>query len=107
TLAVALSGRDVIALAPSISAASRKQLGEWIWSQLPAAAKMVVDRNTVTKLARFEFDLPEELPIRSIALLAGDRYLDIDLHTPLRVANGVADGHARVDGLHPNIVQVR
>ena len=134
SLAVALSGRDVIALAPSISPQSRKQLGDWIWSQLPPAAKMLVDRNTIGglagnladqlmnqasgllqrelldslgELARFEFDLPDELPVRSIALVAGDRYLDIDLRTPLRVANGLAPGRARVEGLHPNLVQVR
>lgn len=134
TLAVALSGRDVIALEPSISAASRKQLGDWIWSQLPDAAKLVVDRNSVAglagdladqlmnqaagllkrellddlgELARFEFDLPEEVPIRSIQLAAGERYLDIDLRTPLRIAHGLPAGRARVDGLHPNLVQVR
>lgn len=134
TLAVALSGRDVIALEPSISAQSRKQLGDWIWSQLPSGAKMLVDRNTVTglagnladrlmdqaagllkrdllddlgELARFEFDLPEEVPIRSIQLAAGDRYLDIDLRTRLRVPHGLADGRARVDGFHQNLVQVR
>jgi hypothetical protein len=134
TLEVALAGSDVIALDPSISTQSRKQLGEWIWSQLPDAAKMLVDRNTVSgfagdlaeqlteqaanllerefldelgELARFEFDLPEEVPIQSIELAAGDRYLDIDLRTPLRIPHGVAPGHARVEGLHPNLVQVR
>lgn len=134
TLAVALAGTDVIALVPSISPASRKQLGDWIWSQLPPAAKMIVDRNTVSglagdladrlmvqasamlerdllddlgELARFEFDLPEELPIRSINLVAGERYLDIDLRTPLQVPVGLAEGHARVAGFHPNLVQVR
>ncbi len=134
TLAVALSGRDVLALEPSISTQSRKQLGDWIWSQLPPAAKMVVDRNTVTglageladqlmgqaaamlerdllddlgELARFEFDLPEELPIRTIELAAGERYLGIDLRTPLQVAVGLPRARARVDGLHPNLVQVR
>jgi hypothetical protein len=134
TLAVALSGRDVIALEPSISASSRKQLGEWIWAKLPPAARMLVDRNTIGslageladqlmqqaagmlrrellddlgELARFEFDLPEEVPLRSITLAAGERYLDIDLHTPLRVAHGLPQGRARVEGLHPNLVQVR
>jgi hypothetical protein len=134
TLAVALSGADVIALDPSISAASRKQLGDWIWSKLPSAAKNFVDRGSVGalageladelmdeasnklerellddlgELARFEFDLPEELPIRSITLAAGDRHLDIDLRTPLRIAHGLAPEHARVDGIHPNLVQVR
>jgi hypothetical protein len=134
SLAVALAGSDVIALDPSISKQSRKQLGDWIWSQLPPAARMIVDRNSVTglageladqlmdraagmlerellddlgELARFEFDLPDELPIRTIELLAGERYLDIDLRTPLRVAHGLAPGHDRIDGVHQNLVQAR
>jgi hypothetical protein len=134
SLSVALSGRDVIELKPSISAQSRKQLGDWIWSQLPGAAKMVVDRGTVSalageladqlmtqaarmlerdllddlgELARFEFDLPDELPISAISLSAGERYLNIDLRTSLRVAKGLAEHHERVDGLHPNLIQVR
>lgn len=133
-LAVALAGKDVIALEPSISKKSRQQLGDWIWSQLPPGAKMLVDRGTVTglagdladqlmdqaagmlerdllddlgELARFEFDLPEELPIHRIDLVAGDRYLDIDLRTPLRVPHGLPHGRARVEGLHPNLIQVR
>lgn len=134
SLAVALSGKDVIELDPSISKKSRQQLGDWIWSQLPAGAKMIVDRGTVTglageladqlmdqaagmlkrdllddlgELARFEFDLPEEVPIRTISLQAGERYLDIDLRTPLRVPHGLAQGRDRVEGMHPNLVQVR
>ncbi len=134
TLAVALAGRDVIALEPSISNASRKQLGDWIWAQLPDAAKMLVDRNSVAglagelaeqlmtqaagllkrellddlgELARFEFDLPEQLPLRSIELRAGERYLDLDLRTPLQVGVGLPQGRARLEGLHPNMVQVR
>lgn len=133
-LAVALSGRDVIALEPRISAESRRQLSDWIWSQLPAGAKMLLDRKAVAglaggladqlmteatamlrrdllddlgELARFEFDLPDELPIEAIAITAGERYLDLDLRTPLPVAKGLAPGRGRVDGLHPNLVQVR
>jgi hypothetical protein len=134
SLAVALSGSDVVALSPSISKKSRKQLGDWIWSQLPPAARMVVDRNTVAslagdladqltkqaaamlkrdllddlgELARFELDLPEELPVRGIALSAGDRYLDIDLRTNLRVEHGLDPRRDRAEGLHPNLIQVR
>lgn len=134
SLAVALSGRDLIALEPSVSPQSRRQLGDWIWSKLPPAAKLLLDRSAVGglageladqlmnqgagllrrelldqlgELARFELDLPDELPIRSIALLAGERYLDIDLHTPLPVSKGLAPGRARIDGLHPNLVQLR
>lgn len=134
TLAVALSGRDVIALAPSMSKQSRQQLGDWIYSQLPAAARMIADKRTVTELAgeladqlmkqaasllerellddlgelaRFEFDLPDELPIRTIELAASERYLDIDLRTSLRVAHGLAPGRERIADLHPNLVQVR
>jgi hypothetical protein len=134
TLAVTLAGRDIIELRPSISKQSRKQLGDWIWSKLPDAAKMFVDRNTVGQLAGeladelmkqaasklerdllddlgelvdFELDLPEELPIRSIALRSGDRYLDIDLHTPLRVERGLAPGDARDASMHPNLIQAR
>jgi hypothetical protein len=134
TLSVALSGRDVIELKPSISAQSRKQLGDWIWSQIPPAAKMVVDRGSVGalagelaeqlmnqasrllerdllddlgELARFELDLPDELPISAISLSAQDRYLDIDLRTSLRVEHGLGEGHPRLDGMHPNLIQVR
>lgn len=134
TLAVKLVGRDIVELRPSISTQSRKQLGDWIWSKLPGAAKMFIDRNAVgelageladelmrqakTKLERellddlgelvdVEFDLPEELPIRSIALSSSERHLDIDLYTPLRVEHGLAPGHARVDGIHPNLIQAR
>ncbi|PRP97373.1 hypothetical protein [Enhygromyxa salina] len=133
-LSVALSGRDVIELKPSISAQSRKQLGDWIWSQIPGAAKMVVDRGTVGalageladqlmgqasrllerdllddlgELARFEFDLPDELPVGAITLTAAERYLDIDLRTTLRVEHGLAPGHARRANLHPNLIQAR
>jgi hypothetical protein len=134
TLAVALAGRDIIELRPSISKQSRKQLGDWIWSKLPDAAKMFVDRNTVTSLASdladelmrqaasklerellddlgelvdFEFDLPEELPIQSIALRSGERHLDIDLHTSLRVEHGLAPGQSRDESMHPNLIQAR
>lgn len=134
TLAVALAGRDIIELRPSISKQSRKQLGDWIWSKLPDAAKMFVDRNTVSNLAGeladelmrqaasklerellddlgelvdFEFDLPEEVPLQAIALSSGERYLDIDLHTNLRVEKGLAPGHARQEGMHPNLIQAR
>lgn len=134
TLAVTLAGRDIIELRPSISAQSRKQLGDWIWSKLPDAAKMFVDRSAVTSLAGeladelmrqaatklerellddlgefvdFEFDLPEELPLQAIALSSSDRYLDLDLHTNLRVEHGLAPGHARREGLHPNLIQAR
>ncbi len=134
TLAVALAGKDIIELRPSISQQSRKQLGDWIWSKLPSAAKMFVDRNAVGQLAgeladelmrqaagqlerellddlgelvAFEFDLPEEVPIRTIALHAGERYLDIDLHTPLRVERGLAPGHARSEAMHQNLIQAR
>jgi hypothetical protein len=134
TLEVSLAGRDIVDLAPSISKQSRKQLGDWIWAQLPPLAKNFVDREAVATLAgqladdlmkqaankferellddlgelvHFEFDLPEELPIRGIALAAGDRYLDIDLHTDLRVEHGLAPGHLRSESLHPNLIQVR
>ncbi|PRP89963.1 hypothetical protein ENSA5_69040 [Enhygromyxa salina] len=134
SVAVALSGRDVIELRPSISQTSRRQLGDWIWSQLPTAAKMIVDREAVAtlageladqlmrqaagllerdllddlgELARFEFDLPEELPISQLAVVAGDRYLNINLRTSLRVAHGLAPDQGRVDGMHPNLIQVR
>jgi hypothetical protein len=134
TLAVSLGGRDIIELRPSISKQSRKQLGDWIWSKLPDAAKMFVDRNAVANLAGeladelmrqaatrlerelldelgefvdFEFDLPEELPLQAIALHSSERYLDIDLHTNLRVEHGLAPGHARIEGMHPNLIQAR
>jgi hypothetical protein len=134
TVAVALAGRDIIELRPSISKQSRKQLGDWIWSKLPDAAKMFVDRNTVTNLAGeladelmrqaasklerelldelgelvdFEFDLPEELPVRSIALRSDARYLDIDLHTSLRVEHGLAPDRGRDEAMHPNLIQAR
>ncbi|KIG13300.1 hypothetical protein DB30_00348 [Enhygromyxa salina] len=134
TLSVALSGRDVIELKPSISAQSRKQLGDWIWSQIPGPAKMMVDRGTVGalageladqlmgqaarllehdllddlgELARFELDLPDELPVSAISLSAGDRYLNIDLRTTLRVEHGLAGSHERRAGMHQNSIQVR
>ena len=134
TVAVALAGKDIVDLKPSISKQSRKQLGDWIWSKLPQAAKMFIDRNAVGQLAgeladelmrqaadklerellddlgelvAFEFDLPEEVPIRTIALHAGERHLDIDLHTPLRVEHGLAPGHARDASMHPNLIQAR
>jgi hypothetical protein len=134
SLAVALAGRDIVSLTPSISAQSRKQLGEWIWAQLPPAAKLVVDRATVSnlagelaerlmkqaagmlerellddlgELARFEFDLPEALPVQALELRASERYLDLDLRTGLPVEIGLPAGRERVEGLHPNLVQIR
>lgn len=138
SLEVRLAGRDIIALDPSLSEASRKQLGDWIWSQLPGAAKLVVDRASVTALAsdlatqlmdeasrqlerelldslgefvHLELDLPDELPIAAIDLRAGERNLDIDLRTSLQVAHGLGPGprgaSGRVEGIHPNLIQVR
>lgn len=134
SVSVALSGKDILALEPSISAASRKQLAQWIDRKLPDAASMLIDDEQLAalvgelldplmrsaaasvkknlldelgELARFEFDLPPELPIQRVVVGAGDRHLDIDLITPLAVARPLAAGHARVEGLHPNLVQVR
>lgn len=134
TLAVSLAGKDIIELRPSLSGTARKQLGDWIWSKLPPLAKNFVDRNSVAKLAgqladdlmkqaahklerellddlgelvHFEFDLPEELPIRAIGLTAAQRFLDIDLRTDLQVEHPLAAGHPRADGLHQNLIQVR
>ncbi|MCA9697632.1 MAG: hypothetical protein KC431_08915 [Myxococcales bacterium] len=138
-LVVALSGKDVVALEPSLDANGRKQLGEWIWSQLPPAARMVVDKGAVSKIAgdvaaqlmrqaaetlrrellddlgelvRYELDLPEALPLSAISLQAGERHLDLDLQTLLKVAVPLpappATGdHPRQAGLHPNLIQVR
>jgi hypothetical protein len=59
------------------------------------------------ELVDFELDLPEELPLQAIALSSGERYLDIDLHTNLRVEHGRAPGPARREGLRPILVQGR
>lgn len=134
SLSVALSGRDLIELEPSLDERGKAQLGDWIWSQIPGPARMLVDRATVTQLAgdlgdqlmkqagsllqrellddlgelaRFELDLPEELPISAISLDAGERYLDIDLVTPLSVPEALPQTRGRVESLHPNLVQVR
>ena len=135
---IRLAGRDIVALEPSISSKSRKQLGDWIWSQLPGAAKLVVDRGSVTELAgnlasqlmgeassqlerklldslgefvHLELDLPDELPLARIDLRAGERNLDIELRTRLQVVEGLgpapSGANARVEGIHPNLVQVR
>lgn len=134
SLAIALNGRDITALQPSLDTRGRKQLGDWLWSRLPPAARAVMDRSAVSELSgelaeqlasragalvrrellddlgelvRFEFDLPEALPVAAIELRAGERYLDIDLRTPLPVATPLPAGRERVDGLHPNLIQVR
>lgn len=141
TLTVSLSGRDIASLDARIEGGESKKLGQFIWSQLPDAARMVLDQGTVTALAgelseqllaeatrrvktellddlgelvTFELDLPEELPLESIAVssqAAGpDRpgALDIDLRTPLSVDAALPEGaHPRAPGLHPNLIQVR
>ncbi|MFV8755983.1 hypothetical protein ACNOYE_35980 [Nannocystaceae bacterium ST9] len=134
TIVVALAGKDVIALEPSLSERSAKQLAKWIGNQLPDAARMLIDEDQLAgfadqigeqllrqaaaavkknllddlgELARFEFDLPPELPIARVLLSAGERHLELDLITPLVVEHPLAAGHARVEGLHPNLIQVR
>jgi hypothetical protein len=134
TVVVALAGKDVVALEPSLGAKSEKQLADWIWRQLPDAARLMISRDQIAELAggmgdqllrqaaasvkknllddlgelaRFEFDLPPEVPIERVLLNAGERHLDIDLITPLSVERPLATDHSRVQGLHPNLIQVR
>lgn len=131
---IALAGKDIVALEPSISERSEKQLTDWIWRQLPDAARMVIDKAQIAELAAglsdqllrqaaaavkknllddlgelasFEFDLPPEVPVQRVVLNAGDRHLDIDLITPLVIERPLAAGHPRIEGLHPNLIQVR
>lgn len=134
SVSVALAGKDVVALEPSLSAQSRKQLARFLDQQLPDAAAMLLGDDELSELAgelanslmrqaaaslkknllddlgelaRFEFDLPPALPVQRVLLSAGERHLDVDLVTPLRVEHPLTGGHARVEGLHPNLVQVR
>jgi hypothetical protein len=134
TVLVALAGKDIVALEPSLSERSETQLANWIWGQLPDAARMMVDKAQIAELARgmsdqllrqaagavkknllddlgelarFEFDLPPEVPVQRVVLNAGERHLDIDLITPLAIERPLAAGHPRVEGLHPNLIQVR
>ena len=131
---VALSGKDVIAIEPHLSERSRKQLADWVWRKLPDAARMLIDKGQIAalaggmgeqlmsqaaaavkknllddlgELARFEFDLPPELPLLRVRLDAGERHLDLDLITTLAVERALPPGHGRVEGLHPNSIQVR
>ncbi len=134
SITVALAGKDIVALEPSLGSKSKQQLGDLIWRQLPDAARMLIDKDAVGELAsgiadqlldraadtvrrellddlgelaRFEIDLPPELPIARVGLSAKEKYLDIDLITPLRVEQGLAPGHDRIQGIHPNLIQVR
>ena len=133
-LSIALSGRDLVAIDASLSRDAKRSFGDWVWSKLPAAARSFVDRGSVRslageaadqlvrqaselvrrdlldelgELARFELDLPPQLPIAAVDLAAGDRYLDIDLRTPLRVVQGLPAQRGRSEGFHPNLVQLR
>lgn len=134
TLTVAMAGRDIVGLEASLDESGRKSLGNWLWTQLPAAAKVVLDRDSVQQIAgdlaaqladdaaalverellddlgelvHFELDLPPELPIASISVRSGSRYLDLDLRTPLAVQTPLPEGRARAADLHPNLIQVR
>lgn len=135
TLSLRLAGEDIIELRPSVSAASKRQLGDWLWSKLPEAARMLLDRSTIVELAgglieqlsrdavrelkgelltslgqlvHLELDLPEELPLDNLALRTGERELELELHTALQVEHGLAPPSApRVAGIHPNMIQVR
>lgn len=134
SVSVALAGKDVVALEPSLSAQSRKQLARFLDQQLPDAAALLIGDDELSELAgelanslmrqaasslkkqllddigelaSFEFDLPPALPIQRVLLSAGERNLDVDLVTPLQVERALAGGHARIEGLHPNLVQVR
>lgn len=135
SVVVALDGKDVVALEPSLSERSQKQLVDWLWNRgLPDEARMILDKAQVAELAsgisdelmrqaaaavkknllddlgelaRFEFDLPPEIPLQRVLLNAGERHLDIDLITTLAVERPLAAGHTRMEGLHPNLIQVR
>lgn len=130
---IALEGRSIRSIAPKLDRRGARELADFVWKQLPSAARMLTSKKQIEQLAagaseelmreafalvkrellddlgeitRIELDLPD-MPLAAADLSTAAEYLTIDVRTTLPVARGLGGPGGRVQGVHPNVVQVR
>jgi hypothetical protein len=130
---IAVSGKNVQSIKPRLDQNANRQLADFIWSQLPSAARMLTSKKQIAAMAsglsdelmqqafalvkrellddlgeitRIELELPD-LPLRRVEVQTQKRYLVLGVYTSLPVEKGVGDVLGRKKGMHENLVQLR
>lgn len=130
---VALSGKNIQSIRPKLGKGSRKQLANFVWDQLPSAARMLTSKKQIASLVggisedlmedafrlvkrellddlgeitRIELDLPD-MPLARVNLKTEAKFMVLDVHTTLPVERGLSSTAGRLPKMHPNVVQVR